>query len=82
MVEHQLVGIVCEGIRNITRRIVSKGFGGNNRVVADLLDGSCRYSGKAIISIAHFGRVCKYQEKTAAPEGAAGKLNFYNFIFN
>ena len=48
-----------------------EGLGRYHRVIAEFLDSSRSDLAETIISITHFGRICKYQEKTAAPESAA-----------
>ena len=70
-----VVGVILEaaiGCRGyVTCCIVVEGLGRYNRVIAELLDSSRSDSAEIIISITHFGRICKHQEKTAAPESAA-----------
>ena len=58
-----VVGVIAEAavgrIGNVTRRIVVEGLGRNHRIVAKALYGSCGHSIQVIISIAHFGTICK-----------------------
>ena len=82
--DQTVVGVILEaaigGCGYVTRCIVVEGFGRYHRVFAELLDSSRSESAEIIISITHFGRICKYQEKTAAPESAAEKKSEYYFI--
>ena len=52
------VAVRCGGY--VTRRVITERFGGNDRVIAELLDSSRSHSAETIISITHFGRICKY----------------------
>ena len=47
-------------IGDIARCIVVEGLGRYNRVITELLDRSRSYSAEIIISITHFGTICKY----------------------
>ena len=46
-------------IGNITRRVIAERFSGYDRVIADVFDCPCSNSVQAIISITHFGGICK-----------------------
>ena len=73
--DQTVVGVIPEatiGCRGyVACCIVVEGLGRYHRVIAELLDSSRSDPAETIISITHFGRICKYQEKTAAPESAA-----------
>ena len=62
--DQMVVGVIpeaavrCRGY--VTRRIVVEGLGRYHRVIAELLDSSRSDSAEIIISITHFGRICKY----------------------
>ncbi len=47
-------------IGHITCSIVGVILGGDHTIVCKALDNSRCYATEAIISIAHFGRICKY----------------------
>ena len=59
-----VVGVILEaavGCRGyVTRCIVVEGLGRYHQVVAEFLDRSRSYSAEIIISITHFGRICKH----------------------
>ena len=62
--DQTVVGIILEatiGCRcYVTCCIVVEGLGRYNRVIAELLDSSLSDPAEIIISITHFGRICKY----------------------
>ena len=62
--DQTVVGVILEaaiGCRGyVACCIVVEGFGRYNRVIAELLDSSRSDSAEIIISITHFGRICKY----------------------
>ena len=71
--DQTVVGVILEaaiGCRGyVACCIIVEGLGRYHRVIAELLDSSRSDSAEIIISITHFGRICKYQEKNSRPEG-------------
>ena len=65
--DQTVVGVILEaaiGCRGyVAGYIVVEGLGRYHRVIAELLDSSRSDSAEIIISITHFGRICKYQDK-------------------
>ena len=76
--DQTVVGVILEaaigGYGYVACCIVVEGLGRYHRVIAELLDSSRSNPAETIISITQFGRSCKHQEKTAAPESAAEKI--------
>ena len=71
--DQTVVGVILEaavGCRGyVARCIVVEGLGRYHRVIAELLDSSRSDSAEIIISITHFGRICKYiDEKQPHPK--------------
>lgn len=59
----------------IARSVIAEDFGRDHRIIAEFLDHPRSYSAETIISITHFGGVCKYFfEKTASLESVAIKF--------
>ena len=62
--DQTVVGVILEaavgGRGYVTCCIVVEGLGRYHRVIAELLDSSRSDSAEIIISITHFGRICKY----------------------
>ena len=52
------------GAGNVACGIVGEGLGRYHRVIAELLDSSRSDSAEIIISITHFGRICKQKLRT------------------
>ncbi len=46
--------------------IIAEDFGRNYGIITGLLDSPLSYSAEIIIRVAHFGRICKHEEKTTA----------------
>ena len=73
--DQRVIGVIEKAgvgrVGNVACGIVGEGLGRYHRVIAEFLDSSRSDLAETIISITHFGRICKYQEKTAAPESAA-----------
>lgn len=61
--DQTVVGVILEatvGCRGyVTCCIVVEGLGRYHRVITELLDSPCSNSAEIIISITHFGRICK-----------------------
>ena len=78
-----VIGVILEAavgsVGDVSCCIVVEGFGRNHRVIAELLDSSRSYSAEIIISITHFGRICKYLDKKRPPM-VSGRKTYWLFM--